>query len=193
MDERNTKTAEALKTLQYDSSWLEWGILNEEFLHAQLEQLSESDDKNSEHYRYVAFRAALSGEGDISDELIESYITLARLDEDEGMARAALVDLIRSPRLTATQFQGIGRHAAFTDSELTKLHTRQALLRELKAATAVTDSLFELVLSNGDSVMQRVLIDKHELSKERLEALNGRGANRAIKNIAKQLLQRRRI
>ena len=157
MNDQNTKTAEALKTLQYDFRWLRWGMLNEESLHAQLEQFSESDDKNTEHYRYAAFRAALAGEGTISHKLIESYFLLAKLDPDKVMASAALIDLIGSPRLTTEQFEGIGKYTAFTDPQLNKIYARHELLRELKAADSVTDSLFDKVLSSGDSVVQRVL------------------------------------
>ena len=192
MNDQHSKTAEALKTLQYDSRWLEWRMLNEESLHAQSERFSESDDKNTEHYRYAAFRAALAGEGTISDELIEHYFALVNLDPDQAMARAALVDLIGSPRLTMEQFQGLRIVTIFADPQLTKIYARHELLRELKAADAVVDSLFDKVLSKGDSVVQRVLVDKRKLSTKQLEVLKERGANRAIRNIAKQLLQQRR-
>ena len=192
MIDQSAKTAEALKTLRYDSRWLEWGMLNEEFLHAQLEQFTASDDKNTEHYRYAAFRAALTGEGAMSSELIESYTALAKLDEDEVMAIAALVDLIGSSRLTAEQFQGLGVVTVFAEPQLTKVYARRELLRELKAADSLTDSLFDKVLSNSESVVQRVLVDKYNLSIEQLEMLKDSGANRAIRNIAKQLLQQRR-
>lgn len=86
---------DALNKLHYDPRWLEYGFVDRQFLHDQLTQYETTSDKNTEHYRYAAFRRLLSVASAIDDAIFGRYIEIAELDEDPEMAQAALGLLVR--------------------------------------------------------------------------------------------------
>jgi hypothetical protein len=51
--------AEAIAALRYPPEWLQFGLLEREFVMRQAETFATGEDRNTEHYRYAAFRALL--------------------------------------------------------------------------------------------------------------------------------------
>src|SRR5438067_2402948 len=99
-----------LTKLGYSPLWLDYGLLDEDLLRKQSKQYDTSDDKNAEHYRYVAFRAVLTKNATLDDELLDKYIRLAQLDRDSSMAQAALILLVVQPSLTEEQLDRLSKH-----------------------------------------------------------------------------------
>lgn len=177
-----------LSKLHYHPKWVEYGFLDSPFLHEQIAQFETGDDKNTEHFRYAAFRRVLETP-EIDDRFLERYIELAELDEDVVMGRAALGLLVRHKGLTNLQLDRIKGHRAFAAKELQEIIERTQLLRELDYAD-VTEELFARCISSGKDEVQRKLISKSGLSRMQLAFLSDHGANKAVRNLANVKLRR---
>jgi hypothetical protein len=64
------------------------------------------------------------------------------------------------------------------------------MLREL-ASTGLTEETFDRFVSDGDAEVHRALLSRAELSRAQFEVLRDRGANKAIRNVAKNELRSR--
>jgi hypothetical protein len=182
------KTARALSTLDYNPRWLESGLLDQALLEKQLIEYDQGNDRNTEHYRYAAFRRLLDAPPDfVDDELIDRYIELANLDADRGMAQAALGLLANSVRLTEQQLVRLEEDPAFDVPILQKIIKRSQLLRELDSAS-ISNDLFDRCISQGDAQLEQKLLAKSGLSQQQVETLMLRGSNRAVRNVARNLL-----
>ena len=118
-----------LELLGYSPKWVEYGDLTPEFLLAQVARFHSSHDKNTEHYRYAAFKH-LQRRAALSDLEFDQYVELATLDPDPGMGTAAIIDLVHHPGLTETQFEAIMAHPRL--QALPRLVKKQRLLRALR-------------------------------------------------------------
>ena len=177
-----------LSILHYDPKWLEYGFVDELFLQEQVTQYDEANDKNTEHYRYAAFRKTIEAPT-IDDVTLDRYVELAGLDEDQAMAHAALALLARHKGLTEAQLTRMKRHRAFAPPELQNIIEQTQLSRELDSSD-LTDDLFARCVSFGKDNVQRKLLGKSGISPEQLAVLIYHGANRAIRNLAKEKLRR---
>jgi Ca2+-binding EF-hand superfamily protein len=175
-----------LLILGYSKLWLEFGFLTEQELENQLEIFETSDDKNTEHYRYGAFRSFLSSRKTLTDDEIEKYINLAKIDEDKMMASSALVDVLKAKILTDFQFEKICNELSLIDNSLDKIILHQQLFRKLKKEP-FTEKLFEECFNKGNGAIHTTLIDF--ANKEQLERIAEKGLNRQARNIAKQKLR----
>jgi hypothetical protein len=178
-----------LAELGCDPQWLD--VLDSEFWQGQYLNYQTSDDKNTEHYRFAAFRALLANTTSLTNEQIDQVIALATLDSDHTMGGAALAMLAQHRALTDEQLQRLIDHAAYQKPFLQKLLKRVVLLRAL-TSEAIDDALFDRCLESNADVVQRAMLDKVELNPTQLEVLKEQGTSRPIRNIAKQRLQRRR-
>jgi hypothetical protein len=118
-----------LRKLGYGPEWLEYGLIDEALLRKQSDQYDSSDDKNTEHYRYAAFRDFLSKSAALDAMLIDRYIHLAQLDEDPTMAQSALILLAEHPHLTEAQLDYLSKHPAFAAPVVQRRIERIRLLR----------------------------------------------------------------
>jgi len=180
----------ALATLRYSSAWWEWQFVSEEILGRQLEAFQNGNDPNTEHYRYASFRAVLEERNVLDDVCVARYIELARQDEDSGMARAALVDLILWPKLTNEQFEALSQNPMFAAPVFQKLIQRRRLLSEIRPAAPVAEAVFRRCLVSQDAVVQRELVEVVDLLPQQLEQLGSHGASRAVRNMAQVRLRR---
>lgn len=178
-----------LAKLHYDPKWLEYGFLDWAFLESQVQQYESGEDENTEHYRYAAFRKVLEELKAVNDLWLDRYLELAELDEDQVMADGALGLLLRSPLLTDQQLDRIKTRQIFATKPLQSIIEQVELLRILESPI-VTDTVFDRCVSVGKSEVQRKLLNKPGLSPEQLSLLVDKGANRAIRNLAKSQLQR---
>ena len=184
-------TKSALDLLGYHPKWLEYGMVDAAFLQRQRADFTTSDDQNTEHYRYGAFRAVLRGHDVLPDHVIGHYIELAELEADPSMAGSALADLIHWRGLTEQQREQLSVHPAFAAPFLQKGIIRSRLLRRLKREP-LTAALFEECLAKQDGVLQRAMLEASSITRDQLETLASHRAYRAIRNIAAQRLQQNR-
>jgi hypothetical protein len=77
-------TSAALATLGFHPRWLESGLLDAAGLQRLLERFGQSDDRNTEHYRYAAVLDVIRRYAPLDDTRIEQYLELARLDPTRG-------------------------------------------------------------------------------------------------------------
>ena len=141
-----------LARLGYTTFWLDYGVLTIQYLNEQQEVFKNSDDKNSEHYRYSTFRQYLSSKKQLSDIEFDNYLRLTFADIDSLMAGSATIDLFNMTDLTEQQLQklcnSIGHFGEWTE----KLITRQILLRQLRT-NKLTEHLFKECIEKGDSII----------------------------------------
>ncbi len=182
-----------LAELQIHQKWLESGFITKEWLKATYERFCNSDDKNTEHYRYAAFLQVLSSKPLISDEEIEKYIELAEIDVDKRMAEAALGALIRVG-MKQDKLDWFSNHAAYQTKYLQKILKQKILLREIEEnkAEPIAEAQFERYIASKDDWVQRILLWQGKLSQEQVKALSIRGTNKAVRNIANQELRRKK-
>jgi hypothetical protein len=159
-----------LELLGYSSKWVEYGLLTPEFLEEQVTRFHTGEDRNTEHYRYAAFKQ-LQRRETFSDLELEQYVELASADPDPGMGTAALVDLVHHPGLTETQWEVLVTHSCL--QTLPRLVKKWRLYRELRRPE-LTDEIYWRCVNEGDGNVHRAVV----------EALHQRGGNKAVRNIA---------
>ena len=74
MDMSETDLKKALRTLGYTPRWLRAGLLDAASLAEQLAVFQTGEDRNTEHYRYGAFRRALETRSCMDDETLDAYL-----------------------------------------------------------------------------------------------------------------------
>ena len=94
-----------LALLDYSTDWITSGILTESDLDHQLQEFSEGEDTNKEHYRYKTLLHYLKLNPTLSDKQVEQIAMLMRKDVDTSMAGSVLTTLLKMPGLTEKQFQ----------------------------------------------------------------------------------------
>lgn len=82
------------------------------------------DDENGEHCRYAALLESTSTLDDIT---IDRYVELAKLDQDQAMAEAALGKLASFQGLTEEQLGRMKTHPAFATVVLQSIVNRTQL------------------------------------------------------------------
>ncbi|MGV0923744.1 hypothetical protein [Empedobacter tilapiae] len=176
-----------LAKIGYTILWLDYGVLTIEYLNEQEKVFENSNDQNTEHYRYSTFRQYLSSKSNLSDTEFDNYLRLTLADIDILMASSAAVDLFNMKDLTEQQFQklcnSIGHFGKWTE----KVVTRQTLLRQLRT-NKLTDDIFKKCIEKGDSVIHEYIIDIANINQ--LEELIIKGKNKKIRNIASEKLKR---
>jgi len=178
-----------LAKLGYTRLWLDYGVLTIEYLLAQEQEFdnSDSDDKNTEHYRYGAFKNYLSSKSKLSDKEFENYLKLTLADDDTLMASAVAIDLFRRIDLTEDQFRQLCKTLGHFGEWTNKEAIRQTLLRKLRQGKMTTD-LFRECVENGDSVVHECVLEIADINQ--LHALVLKGKNRRIKTLAAKKLQK---
>jgi hypothetical protein len=187
-----------LSELGYDPRWLEWGFLDRDLFRAQLREFAELRDfgtgngQDGDHCRYQMFRRALARTDPFNPEELERFLTLVEVDTDRGMAECVIGDLLRSKRINISQIEELQNREAVHLPVFQRLVLRRKLLAEL-ATGNLTDDLFDRCLARGDSVVQRELVSLGGLTRGQLETLKDSGVNRAIRNLAREKLGRRKV
>jgi hypothetical protein len=174
-----------LELLGYSARWVEYGFLSPELLGEQVRFFHTGADRNTEHYRYWAFKQ-LQRRPVFSPLEFERYVELAASDPDPTMGRAALIDLLHHPGITEAQEKALLDHPRL--QELPRLVQRRRLLRELHR-TGPTIEMLQRALEARDSHFQRTLLETPDLPRPIVEALHERGSNRAVRNLAGVMLK----
>ncbi|MCC6761949.1 MAG: hypothetical protein IT252_12080 [Chitinophagaceae bacterium] len=176
-----------LSKIGYTTLWLDYGVLTIDYLIEQEQTFDNSDDQNTEHYRYHTFRHYLSSKNKLSDIEFDNYLELTFADNDQLMAGSAAVDLFTKVNLTDFQFEKLSKSIGHFGEWTEKVVTRQTLLRQLKASK-LTTALFRECLVKGDSAIHEYILDISDLNQLQELAINGK--NKKIRNIASEKVKR---
>ena len=121
-----------LSKVDYQASWIKYGILTEKELDNQLQELSLGEDTNKEHYRYRTLSSYFKSKEVLSDVEIKQVVNLLRQDPDISMASSALITILKRPLLTDEQFELISETLK-TFGNWTERHIeKQKIIRQKK-------------------------------------------------------------
>ncbi len=170
---------EALEALGYSEDWLACGILERRLLSEQYARLRAGGTRKTARYRSQTLAAWRDAEGPIADSQLDAFLALMRAEPDAKLARSAIADLIRSPRIGLEQLERI----AGSDPGLLRRHEplirRTYLMRRMQEG--VSDELLERVLEFRDASIQTGLIRDPRLTRKQAERLAREGANPTIR------------
>lgn len=121
-----------LRTLGYTPNWVDFNLLTEELLTAQLAEFAVDETKNPEHYRYYTFVNWVDSKTKLTAKEIDQFLKLARADEDQLMAGSAVRYLFSSPVLSEKQFEGLKPKLALFGDWTKKLIERESLARKIR-------------------------------------------------------------
>lgn len=99
------KQKEDLNQLEYTQQWLDYGIITEAQLKAQLTTLAKGEDEHTEHYRYQTLSNYITGQQTISNEVLHKLLEVIVNDPDSSMASSAVILLLKQFYLTDEQFE----------------------------------------------------------------------------------------
>lgn len=179
--------ADTCALLGYSTLWIEYDFLSPEYLHQQKLFFNESDDKNTEHYRYRAFSDYLHGKQRLTDTSFDHYLQLALLDPNPMIAGSAISDLFKSIDLTERQFDLLCKTILTFGDWAQKIVLRHTLLRKLKTET-FSNTLFRECMEDGDGFVQHKLLGL--ANREQLDELANEACNNQIRRMAKVELRR---
>ena len=103
----DTNIQDRLLKLGYSQLWLDCGVLTEDGLKEQIEELELGEDENTEHYRYRTLIDYFNAQTSFDDNILTQVLQLLRGDSDNAMAGSATVDLLRKASLTDKQFDTV--------------------------------------------------------------------------------------
>ncbi|WP_406693641.1 hypothetical protein V5E97_21660 [Singulisphaera sp. Ch08] len=165
--------------LGFTDRWLTLGVVTRERVEALDWEFESSSDKNSEHYRYGAFRDYLAAHRPLPPAVAEALYSLGEEDLDRGMGGAMMSDIVWLPECPPTV-----RDRALASGErslVTAVH-RAVLITELDRG--LTEELFDRCLTATYGVVHRALVARPELTRPQLERIAEAGATRAVRNLA---------
>lgn len=171
--------------LEFTDRWFTLGILTEEKLQQYGTTYETSADKNTEHYRYGAFRWYLNEHRPLSASVAEALYALGASDPDPAMGEAIMADIIG---LAECPPSAVAKALASGRQHLVRAAKRRSLLSELRQAP-LTDELFSQCIEGGDRVIHLALMEQNSLTKEQLSVLAEQGINHAIRNMASDKLR----
>ena len=178
--------------LGYSQKWMDYGLISQSFLFQQLNEFENSDDQNTEHYRYAGFLNWLRNKDELTDKEVENYLELALEDHNEVMAGSAVKELFYSPLLTESQL-------AYTQNkfklfgEWTLKHIQELELKKRFRSEELTPELIEACLEYSEvfksSHFLREIIQRSEDSKV-IEVFTSNDFGKKIRILANQKLKR---
>lgn len=181
--------ADALRALQYDRRWLDYGVLTPAVLLAQAEELRSSPqpEDGHEHFRCGAMFDYLGSLARISDEQLARVIELMEADPDAGMAASVLSSMAMGhPGLSDVQFERVAAHASCRP--FTKKIERIRLQR-LRRSGGATESWFRSAVDLPDDATHRAVLAEEHAPRWALEYLEQHGVNKGVRNRAAELLK----
>jgi hypothetical protein len=175
------------RLLGLSARWLRLGLLTEKGLCALGDEYEASEDKSTEHYRYRVFREYLDSHWPLPAQMAEALYELGKDDPDRTMGGAMMRDVLD---LAECPPQVLRQASASGERHLVRAVGQKRLLAELRSG--LTAELFARCLASRDSVVQRELLARPELSRGQLEELAESGSSRAVRNMAAERLRARR-
>jgi hypothetical protein len=170
--------------LQFSDDWFRLGLLTDTRLSELTSEFESSDDQNSEHYRYRVFCEFLKAQRSLSTSMAEDLFELGRIDPDSVLGVAMMADIVSSPGCDKTV---LDKALGSGEVALVRVAIRAGLLAEINAG--LTQELFDRCLESGDSVIERTLLEKDEISLSQIQQLAIQGSSKAVRNIAAERLR----
>ena len=124
----------------------------------------------------------------ITDRNLEKCISLAVSDADPGLGAAILHDLLKVDWLSDKQFKMVSQHD--NDPSLGKIIARQSQIRNLRKDHS--HEHLDRIVRDGDSLVQRHVIDHYHTDHATLKFLEEYGLSRAVRNIARTKIRERK-
>jgi hypothetical protein len=175
-----------LRVLQFSPEWIELGIVTPQEVDRLNRAYASGDDKNTEHYRWGAFRQYVQSHRPLPADMAEALYELGGRDPDPSAGSAmmhAIVELPECPDVVLT------KAAAYGTPSLVRLAERTRLL-SCAPAGGLTPNGMDRCIAGRDSTLQRQLLDRGVLSVEQTRRLADEGASRAVRNLARSLSRR---
>ena len=134
-----------------------------------------------------ALAALRSDAGPLDETQVAAFLDAVRAEPDAKRARAAVAELIESPRLGLDQLERVAR----SDPKLVRGNEprirRTYLTRRLEED--VSDELLQQVIESRDATVQTKLVRDARLSRKQAGQLAKRGANPTIRQTAQAWFQ----
>jgi hypothetical protein len=83
--------------LGFTPAWYALEIVDQAFLARARAEWDKGEDRNTEHYRYRAFREFLAAHRPLSSQLAVALYELGAADAEQGMGEAMMVDIVFQP------------------------------------------------------------------------------------------------
>lgn len=83
--------------LGFNDRWVALGVVTDADIQRIVQEFEASDDKNTEHYRYGAFKKFFAANQPFSPERVRELYDLADRDPDPGMGGSLLVEIVALP------------------------------------------------------------------------------------------------
>jgi hypothetical protein len=181
----------ALIDMKFQITWLDCNFIDRSFLLSLHKYFVDSDDKITEHYRCSAFQKVLQDNKYLDDRIIDNYIKLAEMDEDQSMAKAALFDLFRWPGLTDEQYTRLVHSPEFAGQIFQSYHRNKSMIKTI-SQMPISDETIENCVQNYPANVQECLLYKEDIQRHQLEYIYQHGTKKSIRNMAKNILRSRR-
>ena len=183
---------QAINLLGYTQAWIDCGVITEEFVVDQAKLLSEAEDKNTEHYRWGAFKSFIERKEFISDQELLQLLSLEDKGHDEcDLSINRAIEIIISGLLSDEQLNSISNHPILEEKSVSKRYIRERICREIESRGLV-EEVFESVVLSEDNAVHEYALSSSTISKSQVEWFSN-NSSRKIKNIAGQLLRSRRF
>ncbi len=184
-----------MMVLGYTARWVELGVLTPQLLAAQVAELERGEDRSAEHYRYGALMAFYGTRESFADAEVESLCAMLSEDPDPTMALAGLVAMSHLVRLTDAQFERVLASDLLREAGRSGVGPRRAIECHRLLARVDEDGwtpeLVTRALAEGLGFVHRELLEWDDIDRATLESLAEKGANKAVRNMARQRLGRR--
>jgi hypothetical protein len=180
----------ALQRLGYTKEWLDFGVITEELLLSQYQEIQTAEDDHAEHYRWKGFTIYLQSKETLTDEEIEHIFHLSDHGPDQTNLHVnRILAVLNSGLLTQEQYHRLTRYPEVLAPPIAQIYTRVTLLQAVKEQ-GVTSKIFERVKNTSDTSLHRALLERHDLSYKQAMWLSEHGGNKKIRTMAKQYAQR---
>jgi hypothetical protein len=123
--------------------------------------------------------------------IYRTIIELVRIDANPGMATAAFIELFTWSGLNQEQYDRLVNRPEFALPFCQKYHRNKLMKIEIDSKP-LSDKLIEKCILAYDGQIQIYLLNKNEINRLQLEYIFQHGKNKAVRNIAKDMLRKRR-
>ena len=147
-----------------------------------------ADRAQDEHARWLALKSLI----DSGLHHADLDAVLARIDEepDGTVADGARGHLVKNGGLTDEDLRRLRSRPGFEVGPMRRIVDEACWLRDAEAAADETE--LRRVVATGIKSVQQLVVHRDDLPRPVLEQLASDGATRAIRNVARQRLNRRR-
>lgn len=187
----NSNIEQALEYLGYTIEWLELGVVSEQFLLSQYEDIKNSEDQNAEHYRANAFNGYLKHQQRLTIKEIDSIFSLRDNGADKcNLHKDRIIKLLDASILDDEQFAYISKYITELADPIAKRYAREKLIRKIDR-DGIPASL-QYIMNTDDSAIHEYLINNVNLEYDLIIWLQEHGLNKRVRNIAKQMVKSRK-